>query len=201
MLLRLGGIPPVQKVVAMATLDPIPCPVLRTLVNEGKLTLEPTPCQLYAAMRFLGLGRGVSAFLTAVAWFNTRCKLKDLHRCPIDHNADTRILRDGFQPEYLDRLLAYSRDGLHLTAADFAAAQHRQLQAEPGFLGRKAGAAEFVGLLYVFGETPHSISLAALTRLYRENRFPEGWRRRRVPTSVILARIVRFLFTPSRATL
>lgn len=181
-------------------IDPIPCPVLRTLVNEGKLTLEPSVRELYRSMRFLGLGPLPSALLVAAGRLSGGRRLKDLHRCPIDHNADSRVLRDCFRPEYLERLLSYSRDGLNVTSADLAAAQQDQLEVEPGLLGRSAGTGEFVALLYVFGESPGSISKAALTRLYRDNRFPEGWYPRRVPTLRMLARMARFFFTRRRSS-
>jgi hypothetical protein len=172
--------------------------VLRTLVNEGKLGLEPSLGELYRSMRFLGLGPLPSALLVAAGRLTGGRKLKDLYRCPIDHNADSRVLRDCFRPEYLQRLLSFSSDGLNVTAADLAAAQAEQLAAEPGLLGHSAGSAEYVPMIYVFGESPGSISKAALTSLYRDNRFPAGWYPRRVPTWPILLRIARFFFTRPR---
>ena len=183
-------------------LDPIPCPILRTLCQEGVLAAPQgqVHCKsLYRSMRRLGLQPFPSLVLVVSGWLaagqGAGCNLKRLYCSPLDHNADMAILRQHFQPEQLERLLAWSADGKRITLQDLTRAQASRLQEEPGWVGRVLGAIELTALVVVFGEGPDWISTEALTRLYRENRFPLGWRARRVPTPGLFHLIARFFLS------
>lgn len=180
--------------------DPIPCPILRTLLNEGCLPFASgwvSVGELYRCMRFVGLGPVPSSGLVAAAWLaagrGKRCNLYRLYRCPFDHNADTQILRDRFRPERLERVLSYA-SGDRLYLSDLRAAHRAQLAAEPGLVGAVLGVTELTAMVRLFGECSDWISRDALTRLYRENRFPVGWRPRQIATLPLLVSMLRFRF-------
>jgi hypothetical protein len=176
------------------SLDPIPCPVLRTLIAEGMLPLDSSRRvglgALYRSMRSLGLDPGSSAFLAGVAWLVTgrgsRCDLFRLHHSVLDHNGDSQVLRDQFRPECLQRLLEQP-----LTLKGLGEFQEQQLVQEPGLRGWMFGSAEFVGLVHIFGDG-RSLTPEAVRSLYQHHRFPPGWRPRRQSPARLLLDFLRF---------
>lgn len=105
--------------------------------------------------------------------------LRNLRGSNLDHNADSQILRNGFNGERLDLALSFSEDGERLTLADLGRFQQHLLGEEPGGKGKFVGGAEFSAVVEVFGRSDglgqRFISNADFVSLFRDNKFPEGW--------------------------
>jgi hypothetical protein len=184
-------------------LQSIPCPNLRTLVNEGWLTPDKDGLvrldQLDAALKRLGVeglprkvlvGGAQSATQESVAknfgdLAKTTFNIYQLAGSALDHPGDTRILRGGFNAERLDWLLAFANDKGRLTMASMSAAQKEANNDEKrgglvGFRDKALGVAELTALLKVYGTKDESgqksLSVEGVRDLYQNARFPEEWK-------------------------
>lgn len=175
------------------TIDDIICPFQRVAFNEGVLKADEngTVTNLPEVLRkftgaswaMTGIANHAAKKLTAggnwAAFKADSYNLQDLAHSSLDHAADTRILRGGFNQERLDAALSYSSDGERLTLADLRAFQKANLAEEPGRHGEIFGAAEFALLVKVFGrvdgEGNKFIRNEDFVRIFRDNKWPEGW--------------------------
>ena len=193
--------------------DEIPCPMLRTLINEDILPVAAdgtvTTKDLNKALKAVGVkflprmglvfgakqaaaaGGGLFATLAARE-FN----IFSLYGSSLDHTGDTQILRGGFNQEKLDQLLSYSSDGVNISLKDLARAQEDLVAAEPGKKGQFVGAAELTALLTVFGrnneEGDKSLRKDEVVTIYKDNRFPKDWKRNPVGAFKLAMGIKRF---------
>jgi len=185
------GPPPDQD--GKFTIDDIICPFQRVAFNEGALQVDdqgnatnlPEVLRKFAGASHVmtGIANHAAKKLTAggnwAAFKADSYNLQDLANSHLDHKADSQILRGGFNPERLAHALSFSSDGERLTLADLRAFQQANLAEEPGKHGEIFGAAEFALLVKVFGKTDAEgnryISNQDFVRLYRDNRWPEGW--------------------------
>jgi hypothetical protein len=201
----------------------IPCPVLRTLVNEGRLTPDAQGqvdlAQLNTALEQIGVGGIVrkvlvggahgqgkeqaARFLTKTA--DSTFNILRLTGGSLDHAGDTRILRGGFNEERLKWLVSFSSDGKRLSIDDVARAQKAARTEEPaGFRGALLGVAELCAVMLVFG-TPDArgvkgISNEALTSLYRDAKIPPGFEPRSVGGLELVATMAKVAFTQAFTT-
>jgi hypothetical protein len=193
--------PPVSTrpgTIAPENLAKIPCPNLRTLVNEGWLTPDKDGLvdlkQLDGALQRLGVtaiprlalvvgAKGATKEAVAEQFGDMATGKFNIYRLTgsnLDHAGDTQILRGGFNKDRLDWLLSYAKNG-RLGMAELARAQKDARNAEPTtFRDRALGVAELTALLKVYGTKDasgaKSISTAGLTDLYQNARFPTEWR-------------------------
>lgn len=179
--------------------DTIPCPVLRTLVNEGYLSVDQNGMvsiwQLRSALKKIGVGflprqalalaaktAEATGFLSGLA--ASEFNIYHLAGGSLDHTGDTQILRGGYQQARMDRLKGYSSDGVTITLSDMARAQKDQVRDEPGEKGHRVGGFELTALLTLFGHENADgelyLTLDELVTLYRDNKFPADWDRRGV---------------------
>lgn len=175
------------------TIDDVICPFLRTGVNEGALKVDadgnatnlPEFLKEYAGAGWgiRGLANHAAKKLTAGndwdAYHADSFNLQDLAGSSLDHTADTRILRGGFNQERLDTALTYSSDGERLTLSDLRRFQKDNIKEEPGKRGEVFGAAEFALIVKVFGRTDamgdRFIKNKDFVSLFKDNKWPEGW--------------------------
>lgn len=181
-------------------LQSIPCPNLRTLVNEGWLTPDKDGIvdlkQLDAALARLGVEGLPKKILVSGAESAThdvvasqlgdmatgKFNIFQLTHSKLDHAGDTRILRGGFNKERLDWLVSFASNG-RLGMAELAKAEKEARNDEPTTLREKGlGVAELTALLKVYG-TPDasgkkSISVDGIKSLYENAKFPDEWRAR-----------------------
>ncbi len=205
--------------VSTETLKQIPCPVLRTLVNEGRLTPDATGivdlAQLDQALKTVGLsGLPRKALLAGASGTrkdhagallktlsSSQFNILKLTGSSLDHAGDTRILRDGApSAERLQWLGSFSKDGQQLTINDLARAQKEARQSESaGVKATVLGIAELGALLLVFG-TPDAkgnkaLQLKDLQALYVESKFPDGWQVRETTGMDLVVTMAKMAFT------
>lgn len=175
------------------SVDEIMCPVLKTGVKEGRLTVDKDgnasglnsylkdDLNVSWALRQLFVKGGKSASDASEQPGDT-INLRNLRGSNLDHTADSQILRDGFSQERLDLALSFSADGERLTLADLGKFQQHLLGEEPGLKGKFVGGMEYAAVVAVFGRTDGEgqrfISNADFVSLFRDNEFPEGWENR-----------------------
>ena len=188
-----------QASVSAQKLQSIPCPNLRTLVNEGWLTPDANGLvqldQLDAALKRLGVegiprkvlvggAQGATKEAVAAAFgelSKTTFNVYGLVGTSLDHAGDTRILRGGFNAERLDWLCSFANANGRIGMAALSAAQKQTRTDEPATLRDKAiGVVELVALLKVYGTRDasgeKSLSIAGIRDLYQHARFPEEWK-------------------------
>lgn len=204
--------------------ESIPCPVLRTLVNEDKLTPNADGFvkidQLRSALKDIGIrgaalqglafgAKNVEAGSFLKALRTSEFSLYKLAGSDLDHAADTQVLRGGFNQERLDRLLAFSSDGENLTLQDLSRAQKEQFQEEaPGGRGAALGVAELAAVLLVFGKK-NAAGVKALrnedvSSLYKDAKLPEGFAPEKVGALELVSATAKLAYhhhfsTPGRA--
>lgn len=179
------GESPLAGILGDSRAELIPCPVLRTLLNEGWIHCDDEGrvrlSELHEAMERLGLDPFTSQGLTAAAKAGapagpeTSCPALEGEPCtashlpsaeffsvyrlregPLMHNADTRAERDGYDHRWLDEMLSHSSEGGWLTLEDLARYHARRLEEDPGLHGQVQGAAEIAAMVHVFGKKdPH----------------------------------------------
>lgn len=201
----------------------IPCPVIRTLINEELITPDKDGLvntdQLNEALKTIGVGlvprmgliagvpkveqnRGLLSRLFGGG--DQYMNVYDLFNGPIDHKADTQTLRGGFNQERFDLLKSFSSDGQSLSLKDLAKAQSHYLQEEPGTRGKIIGSAELTALLQVFGKPNASgdraLSFDALESLFKENKLPEGFDAPNVGMLKLLGGMASMAFSRSATT-
>jgi hypothetical protein len=177
----------------------IPCPNLRTLVNEGWLTPDANGLveldQLNKALERLGVeglpkkvlvGGAQKATAKAVAerfgeMANHTFNIYALTGSNLDHPGDTRILRGGFNPERLEWLLSFANEDGRIGIKELAPAQKEAVNDEDGKIrDRILGVAELTALCKVYGTIDQNgektLSREAVRSLYEESRFPDEWR-------------------------
>lgn len=175
------------------TIDDIICPFQRVAFNEGALKVDAdgNATNLPEVLKkFAGAGFGITAVANhaakklthdgnIAAWKADDYNLQDLEGSHLDHTADTRILRGGFNQERLDAALSFSSDGVRLTEADLRRFQKKNVEEEPGKKGEFVGGAEMALLIKVFGRTDalgtKFIKNKDLVTIYRDAKWPEGW--------------------------
>lgn len=175
------------------TIDDIICPFQRVAFNEGALKADaegnvsnlPEVLRKFAGASLVmtGIANHAAKKLTAdgnwAAFKADSYNLQDLQGSSLDHAADTRILRGGFNQDRLDAALSFSSDGERLTLSDLRAFQKANLAEEPGRHGEIFGAAEFALLVKVFGrvdgEGTKFIRNQDFVTIFRDNKWPEGW--------------------------
>ena len=175
------------------TIDDIICPFQRTAYNEGALKVDENG-KATNLPEVLKKFAGASGTMTVIAnhaakkltsggnwsaiWADSY-NLQDLENSSLDHDADTQILRGGFNQERLDKALSFSSDGERLTLADLRRFQKSNLEEEPGKNGEIFGAAEFALLVKVFGrsdaEGTRFIRNKDFVSLFKDNKWPEDW--------------------------
>ena len=211
--------PSVAPRISAEALKQIPCPTLRTLVNEGRFTPDAAGVvdlsQLDTALKSLGLS-GLPRKALVMGADGTRkdhagALLKTLSSSQfnifkltggsLDHAGDTRILRDGApSAERLQWLGSFSSDGKRLTLDDLARAQKDARTSEKTSVqGAVLGIAELGALLLVFGSPDakgkKGLSLTDLQSLYVESRFPTGWEVRETTGMDLVVTMAKMAFT------
>jgi hypothetical protein len=202
MSIRGGGTPirqQPQTTITKEQLQAIPCPNLRTLVNEGWLTPDKNGLvdlkQLDAALARLGTTSIPRAVLVGGAKKATaenvarefgdmasgKFNILRLNGSNLDHAGDTQILRGGFNKGKMDWLLSYANPQGRLGMAELARAQADAAKAEPTvFRDRALGVAELTALLRVYGTRDasgnKSISAEGMKDLFQNSKFPAEWR-------------------------
>ena len=180
------------------SLDEVMCPVLKTGVREGRISVDSEgnasgldaylrdDLKVGWALRQLFVKGGKRATDRSGAEGDT-INLRNLRGSSLDHAADSQILRDGFSQERLDLALSFSADDQRLTLADLGRFQQHLLGEEPGLKGKMVGGMEFAAVVSVFGRTDASgqryISKEDFITLFRDNRFPPDWHSRAVDTT------------------
>jgi hypothetical protein len=202
----------------------IPCPVLRTLVGEGLLTPDKNGmvdvAQLKSALKKIGLSFGAREGLAFGAKQNetgsilramttSQFNIYKLAGSDLDHAGDTQIMRGGFNQARLDRLLSFSSDGKTISVQDLARAQKEQFaQEKTGGRGVVLGVAELSAVLMVFGKPDadgvKSLKLEDVTSLYRDAKFPTGFKPSKVGLMELVATMASLAYnmhfsTPGRA--
>lgn len=175
------------------TIDDIICPFQRVAYNEGVLEVDAdgNVSNLKEVLKdYAGAGFAITQVahhaakkLTAKtdlgAFRADTYNLQDLEGSSLDHNADTQILRGGFNQERLDKALSFSSDGERLTLSDLRRFQESNLAEEPGNSGKYFGAAEFALLVKVFGRQSADGSKFLRNKdfvtIFRDAKWPEGW--------------------------
>lgn len=181
----------------------IPCPNLRTLVNEGYLTPDESGivdlAQLDVALQRIGVKGLPLKALVGVAEKATheavaqqlgaaaagKFNVFKLQGSIADHVGDTRILRPGFDAARLDWLLSFATNG-RVGLAELAAAQKEARNDEPSkFADKATGVAEMTALVRVYGTRDangnRSISVEGVRSLYEKAKFPEEWKISLIP--------------------
>jgi hypothetical protein len=194
--------PPIRENPPKATgdfsIDEVMCPVLKTGVREGRITVDAegnaTGLNAYLredlkvgwALRQVFVKGGKSATDRSGAEGDT-INLRNLRGSSLDHTADSQILRDGFSQERLNLALSFSADGERLTLADLGKFQQHLLGEEPGLKGKFVGGMEYAAVVSVFGRTDalgqRFISNADFVSLFRDNKFPADWESRVIDTT------------------
>jgi hypothetical protein len=179
----------------------IVCPVLGSLVREGRVQLKPDGTvpfdELTSAWRALGLSAPLRAGLRSLGVFanspldvrhNARAaelNVLDLRDGMLTHPADSGVLSHGKLDEgAFDTLIFHAEAGvMTIDAFARAIAQNVRRDLEPGQLldtvlrGMNASVVEFSGLLALFGRRDHphgklGITVDELRALYFEQRLP-----------------------------
>jgi hypothetical protein len=202
-----------------AVADGIPCPFMATMVKEGRLQVAPDGAvqfdQLRDALKLVGidfatrevLARGTQATekdrLTRAGQLVkgseiTSFDITKLTETNLMHTGDLKVRRGGFTQEKLDWLLSFSSDGKGLSLSDLSRAQADAVKKDPGVKGHLTGMVEISALLRLFG-TPNaqgekSLTNDALTALFRDNRFPDGWQPKKVALTNIFANMAGIAF-------
>ncbi|HEY1087064.1 MAG TPA: hypothetical protein VGE37_05190 [Archangium sp.] len=193
--------PGMTKLTEVHAPQDIVCPVLGSLVHEGRVRLRPDGTvpldELTHAWRALGLSAPLRAGLRSLGYFanspldvlhNARAgelNVLDLKDGLLTHPADSGVLSHGrLDEDAFDRLTEHAEGGV-MTIDAFARAIARNVRRdlEPGQLfdtvlrGMNASVVEFSGLLALFGRRDHAhgklgISVDELRALYFEQRLP-----------------------------
>jgi hypothetical protein len=184
----------------------IPCPNLRTLVNEGWLTPDKDGNvdlkQLDDALKRLGVealprkilvGGGEKATHETVAQLlgpagADKFNVYSLNGTNLDHAGDTGTLRGGFNKERLDWMCSFADKNGRIGMPEISAIQKVSREREATTFRDKAlGVVELTALLKVYG-TPDangkkSISVDGLRSLFERAQFPDEWRKQLTTTS------------------
>jgi hypothetical protein len=191
-----------QAKISQENLNKIPCPNLRTLVNEGWLTPDKDGLvdlkQLDQALTRLGVeglakktlvdGAGKATAEAVAEQFGGmaagKFNIYKLYGSNLDHEGDTRVLRKGqVDMERLDWLCSFANKDGRMTLSSIAPGQKEAAADEKsGLRAKLLGLAELTALIRVYG-TPDkngekSISVDGLRKLYAESKFPDEWRAR-----------------------
>lgn len=183
-----------------AKLAQIPCPNLRTLVNEGWLTPDANGLvdltQLDQALKRIGVeglpkkvlvGGAQKATADAVTKqfgelaSKTKFNVLKLTGSELDHPGDTRILRGGFNAERLDWLLSFANKDGRIGMKEVSKAQLEARNDEPTTLRDKGlGIAELTAIVKTYATKDQNgektISAEGVRSLYQHARFPDEWR-------------------------
>jgi hypothetical protein len=153
------------------------CPVLRALVNEGRVKMAPDGAvsvdELNKAVKDLGGSKALGAATWGIGTIgnkptdilhnivNREMNVVNLPQGIVPHPADTQILRNGrFDEQKFNALVKHADKNGRMTADSFARAiadnYHRDRDAGAGFIdsavrGLNFAELEFAGLLAVFG--------------------------------------------------
>lgn len=194
--------PPTPYRVSKEQLQSIPCPNLRTLVNEGWLTPDKDGVvdikQLDEALQRVGavglpnklLTRGAEAATREVVAQQLgdagkgRFNVFRLTGSSLDHNGDTRVLRGGFNAERMEWLLSFANKDGRIGIAEASRAQKEAANSDPlgpsSLRDRGLGVAELVAIVKVYGTIDKngqkSISAEGVRDLWEHSKFPEEWR-------------------------
>lgn len=179
---------------------PIACPVLKALVVEGKMKVDPEgrvqTNEMLAALKERGLTRPMLETLRAISYFAN--EPKDVPRNVVDqsfnvmhlrsgltmHNADSNVLsRGAFDEAAFDRFTAHANNGW-MDKDAFAAAiatqtkgdLHAQNPLVAATFGKNAVLAEYPVLLKLFGTKDPSgkpaIEVGALKAFWKDGTLP-----------------------------
>lgn len=185
------------------------CPVLRALVNEGRVQLAPDGSvkldELNKAVRELGGSQPLGAATWGIGAIGNKPTdvLHNLTRQEfnvvnlpdgiVPHPADSQILREGkFNEQRFDELVSHAENGVMTTdsfAKAIAASYRRDRAAGAGLVdsavrGLNFAELEFAGLLSVFGKKDPAtgktgIAVADLRTLYEQGTIPPGMQNQR----------------------
>lgn len=188
--------------VSKEQLQSIPCPNLRTLVNEGWLTPDKDGIvdikQLDAALKKLGteglphkiLTRGAESATKEVVAQQLgdagkgKFNIFRLTGSTLDHKGDTRVLRGGFNAERMEWLLSFANKDGRIGMAEASRAQKAAAEGDPlgssSFRDRALGVAELTAIVKVYGTIDKngqkSISAEGVRNLWEHSKFPDEWR-------------------------
>ncbi len=186
--------------VSQEQLNKIPCPNLRTLVNEGWIKIDKDGLadvgNIDEAFKRLGLSSlprqalvkgGESATAAAVQeqfghMVSGKINLFRLTGSVIDHAGDTQVLRGGAPNKArLEWMLGFANKDGRFGKAEIAELQRSAATSEPATLRDRAiGVAELTAIFQVYGTKDasgkKSLSKEGVTDLWQNSRFPEEWR-------------------------
>lgn len=183
-------------------LQSIPCPNLRTLVNEGFLTPDKDGIvdikQLDEALKRLGttgiphkvLTRGAEAATKEVVAQQLgdagkgKFNIFRLTGSNLDHKGDTRVLRGGFNAERMEWLLSFANKDGRIGIPEASRAQKAAADSDPlgdsSFRDRGLGVVELVAIVKVYGTIDKngqkSISVEGARNLWQSSKFPDEWK-------------------------
>ncbi len=177
----------------------LPCPMLSTLVNEGRLTPDKDGRVSVEQMKQALRSVGVSPLLQQVlahgganasegSFFKKTINLLKLENSTLDHKGSLGPLQGGgFNPEHLARLKSFSSNGTGVTIADLAAVQKMRLAEDGGgFRDKALGIVEIAAFVLIFGRTnaagDKELSLKDLDTIYKDNKFPADFNAKNVNT-------------------
>lgn len=197
----------------------VPCPFMAAMTNEGRLPVGKDGMVDFDALRAALKQVGISFTLREVLVRGTKSveteRLKQagqlvkgmevnafditkLQHTSLMHTGDLGIRRGGFHQERLDWLLSFSSDGKTLSLKDIAAAQKAAVKSDPGFRGHAIGIAELSALTRLFGTKnaagDKAMSKEALTSLFRDAKFPDGFKDGSVNAPGLLANLATIAF-------
>ncbi|MCC6808101.1 MAG: hypothetical protein IT381_11805 [Deltaproteobacteria bacterium] len=197
----------------------VPCPFMAAMTKEGRLPVDRDGMVDFAALRAALKQVGISFTLREVLVRGTKSaeteRLKQagsllagmevnalnitkLHDTPLMHSGDLKIRRGGFHQERLDWLLGFSSDGKTLSLKDVAAAEKAAAKADPGFKGQAIAVVELSALVRLFGTKNAAGELSmtkdALVSLFRDAKFPDGFKKGSVGAPGLLANIATIAF-------
>lgn len=180
------------------------CPVLRAMVNEGRVQMAPDGSvnldELNKAVKDLGGSKALGAATWGIGTIGNKpsdilhnlthqeMNVVNLPEGIVPHPADTQILRNGkFDEAKFDALVSHAENGV-MTTDSFANAisdnYRRDLKAGAGVVdssvrGLNFAQLEFAGLLSVFGKKDPAtgktgIKVEDLRTLYQQGTIPPG---------------------------
>lgn len=218
--MKVAGVPAgVVTALSAAQAEQVPCPVIATLTKQGLLEADKDGMvelsQLRDVLKQIGLSFAAREVLVRgtkgveeerlkkagqlVAGMEiTAFDVTKLNQTTLMHTGDLKIRRDGFKQERLDWLFGFSSDGKGLTLKDLANAQEAAVNADPGRRGHVVGMAELSALIRLFGSPnaagDKALSKEALTKLFRDNEFPDGWAPKSLGLGHVMANMARIAF-------
>jgi hypothetical protein len=217
--MKVGAPPDPAVALREAQAASVPCPFMATMVNSGKLAVSKDGMVDFDTLKKALAQVGVSFTLREVLVRGTQAveserleqagalvkgievnafDITKLQDTSLMHTGDLGIRRGGFHEERLNWLLGFSSDGKTLTLKDIARAQQAAVKKDPGFRGHAIGVAELSALVRLFGtknaDGDKCMTKEALTSLFRDAKFPDGFDKGSVGAPGLLANMATIAF-------